>query len=225
MRGSITRRGRRSWRLKYDVERVAGARQIRYVTIKGTRKDAEAELARLVNAVHTGTHVDPDKITVGEWLHKWLAKQKLSPGSYETATFAVKRLVDELGHVKLQKLRPAHVHDMKLLKRDGTPLATNTARQTRRTLKAALNHAVEIELVHRNVAAVGKRVAAEDTEVDILGAEEITATLEVLRGSYLFPIVSLALSTGMRRGELLALRWSDVNLAGATVSSVASRGR
>jgi integrase len=101
---------------------------------------------------------------------------------------------------------------MKLLKRDGTPLATNTARQTRRTLKAALNHAVEIELVHRNVAAVGKGVAAEDTEVDILGAEEIAATLEALRGSYLFPIVSLALSTGMRRGELLALRWQDVDL-------------
>ena len=217
MRGSITRRGKCSWRLKFDVERVAGARQIRYVTFKGTRREAEAELARLVNAVHTGTHVDPDKITVGEWLHKWLAKQKLSPGSHETATFAVKRLVDELGHVKLQKLRPAHVHDMKLLKRDGTPLATNTARQTRRTLKAALNHAVEIELVHRNVAAVGKRVAAEDTEVDILGAEEITATLEALRGDYLFPIVSLALSTGMRRGELLALRWHEVDLDGAIV--------
>ena len=45
MRGNITRRGKRSWRIKYDVERIAGARQIRYVTVKGTRKDAEAELA------------------------------------------------------------------------------------------------------------------------------------------------------------------------------------
>ena len=217
MRGSVTRRGKRSWRLKYDVERIAGARQIRYVTVKGTRKDAEAELARLVNAVNAGTHVDPSNITVGEWLEKWLAKQKLSPGSHETATFAVQRLVAELGHIKLQKLRPAHVADMKLLKRDGTPLAANTARQTRRILKAALNHAVEIELVHRNVAALGKRVAAEDTEVEILGAEEITAALEALRGSYLFPIVSLAISTGMRRGELLALRWQDVSFTGATV--------
>src|SRR5262245_6724159 len=118
-------------------------------------------------------------------------------------TFAVQRLVAELGPIKLQKLRPHHVHDMKLLKRDGTPLASNTARQTRRVLKAAIHHAMEIELVHRNVAAVGKRVAAEDREVGILGAEEITAVLEALRGSYLFPIVSLALSTGMRRGELL----------------------
>ena len=60
-------------------------------------------------------------------------------------------------------------------------------------------------------------MAAEDAEVEILGAEEITAVLEALRGSYLFPIVSLALSTGMRRGELLALRWHDVDLKGATV--------
>ena len=68
MRGSITRRGKRSWRLKYDVDRVAGARQIRYVTVKGTRKEADAELARLVNAVNAGTHVDPSQITIGEWL-------------------------------------------------------------------------------------------------------------------------------------------------------------
>ena len=61
MRGSITKRGKRSWRLKYDVERIAGKRQTRYATFKGTRKDAEAELARLVNSVNAGTHVDPSK--------------------------------------------------------------------------------------------------------------------------------------------------------------------
>ena len=62
---------------------------------------------------------------------------------------------------------------MKLLKRDGTPLAKKTAGQTRRVLKAALNNAVEIELIHRNVAGIGKRVAAEDTEVEILGPRKL----------------------------------------------------
>jgi hypothetical protein len=125
-----------------------------------------------VDEVNTGTHVDPSKITVGEWLQKWLATQRLSPGSHETCTIAVKRIDAELGHIKLQKLRPAHVHDMKLLKRDGTPLSTSTARQTRRILKAALQSAVDIELISRNVGAIGKRVAAEDDEVCILGPED-----------------------------------------------------
>src|SRR5262245_21156608 len=218
MRGSISKRGKRSWRLKFDVERgTDGKRRIRYVTVRGTRKDAEAELARLVHEVNIGTHVDPSKISVGEWLQTWLAAQRLSPASHETCTFAVQRLDAELGCIKLQKLRPAHVHDMKLVKRDGAPLSTSTARQTRRILKAALQSAVDIELIARNVGAIGKRVAAEDDEVCILGPEEITAVLEALRGEYLCPIVSLALATGMRRGELLALRWGDVDFDGATV--------
>ena len=135
-----------------------------------------------MHEVNTGTHVDPSKITVGEWLQKWLATQRLSPNSHETCTIAVRRIDAELGHIKLQKLRPAHVHDMKLLKRDGTPLSTSTARQTRRILKAALQSAVDIELISRNVGAIRKRVAAEDDEVCILGPEEITAVLEALRG-------------------------------------------
>ena len=62
MRGNITRRGRRSWRLKFDVDTISGARRIRYVTVKGTRRDAETELARLLHKANTGVAVDLPKI-------------------------------------------------------------------------------------------------------------------------------------------------------------------
>jgi integrase len=217
MRGNITRRGRRSWRLKFDVERVDGRRQCRYITVKGTRKDAEAELARVMHEVNTGTAVDPSKITVAEWLDKWLSGKKLSPKSAETYAVHVARLAAAIGNIVLQKLRPVHIHDMHLLKRDGSPVATRTAQNTRRVLKAALQAAVDIELVSRNVGASGKAPTAEDDEVVILGPGEITAVLEALRESDLYQIVELALATGMRRGELLALRWEDVDLDGETV--------
>ena len=61
MRGNITRRGRRSWRLKFDVDTISGARRIRYVTVKGTRRDAEVELARLLHEANTGVAVDHQK--------------------------------------------------------------------------------------------------------------------------------------------------------------------
>ena len=79
MRG-ITRRGKRSWRLKYDVERVAGARQIHYVTVKGhpQRRGAPARQARATPST-PAPHVDPAEITVGAWLHKWLAGATVSP--------------------------------------------------------------------------------------------------------------------------------------------------
>jgi integrase len=217
MRGNITRRGKSSWRIKFDVEPIGGARQIRYVTIKGTRKDAEAELARLLNAVNAGTFVDPSNMTVSEWLRKWLASQTISPRSEETYATTVGRVITAIGHIKLQKLRPVHLLDMQLLKRDGSPVSTSTARQVRRVLKSALQSAVDIELISRNVVAVGKPPAAEEGEVHILGSAEITAVLESLRQTELYAIVSLALATGMRRGELLALRWQDVDLNAGTV--------
>jgi integrase len=211
VRGSITRRGKRSWRLKYDVDRVGGARQIRYVTVKGTRKEADAELARLVNAVNTNTHVDPVDITVGQWLHSWLEKQNVGEQTAETYRFAIARLVRAIGSIKLQKLRPVHIHEMKLTKADGKPLGVVTEKNTRRVLRAALRTAFEIELISRNVAAIGKPLTGEEREVHILGPDEITAVLDALRDSDLFPLVNLALATGMRRGELLALRWSDIH--------------
>ena len=107
---------------------------------------------------------------------------------------------------------------MHLVKRDGTPVAAATARHARRVLKAALQAAVDIELVSRNVAAVGKPLAAKGDEVHILGPEEITAVLEALRDDDFYPIVALALATGMRRGELPALRWSDVDLSKTVVT-------
>jgi len=78
----------------------------------------------------------------------------------------------ELGHIKLQKLRPAHVHGMKLLKRGGHPYQLRQQDERARILKAALQSAVDIELISRNVGSIGKRVAAEDDEVCILGPED-----------------------------------------------------
>jgi integrase len=212
MRGNITRRGKSSWRIKFDVEPVGGVRQIRYFTVKGTRKDAETELAKQLAAVSAGTFVDPSNMTVGEWLNKWLSSQTLSPRSEETYSTVVARLIAAIGGIKLQKLRPVHVSDMQLRKRDGSPVSASTARQVRRVLKAALQSAMDIELVPRNVAAVGKLPSVEDDEVAILGPADINSVLEALRHTDLDPIVTLALATGMRRGELLALRWQDVDM-------------
>jgi integrase len=209
MRGHITKRGRRSWRLKFDVEPIGGRRQIRYVTVQGTRKDAEARLASLLTEVNTGVFVDPDKATVATYLRQWLGGMHgLSAGSIETyATYIETRLIPAIGNIPLQKLRPAHVKNML----DGMVAHRGAARYSYGLLRSALQAAVETELLSRNVCSSIRRPAAETAEVDILLPAEITTVFEALRGSALFSIVSLALATGMRRGELLALRWQDID--------------
>ena len=152
---------------------------------------------------------------VRDYLRSWLeGMHGLTPSSRETYGVSIeKRIIPAIGHIQLQKLRPVHVKAMM----DGIP-AHGASRYAHRTLKAALQSAVDLELVSRNVASFTKPPVAETAEVDILTPPEITAALEALHGDAIFPVVSLALATGMRRGELLALRWSDVNLEGTAVS-------
>jgi hypothetical protein len=81
MRGNITKRGKSSWRIKFDACRDAdGKRHTRYVTVKGTRKEAEAKRASLLNDVNRGVLVEPSKVTVAQHMGNWLDdKQGLSP--------------------------------------------------------------------------------------------------------------------------------------------------
>ena len=73
--GTITRRGKKSWRLKYDIPRdpETQERRIAYATVKGTRRDAEKELRRRLTAIDKGAHVDPSALTVGHYMESWLA--------------------------------------------------------------------------------------------------------------------------------------------------------
>jgi integrase len=100
---------------------------------------------------------------------------------------------------------------------DGGPLAARTVGHAHRVLHRALSRAVSLEIVRRNVAHAVPPPRVEVAEVAILCPEQITEVLERLEGHSLRPIVVLALGTGMRRGELCALRWADIDLEIATV--------
>ena len=224
MRGNVTQRGRKSWRIKLDVPSEGGVRTTKYVTVRGKRRDAERELARLIGAVYDGTLVEPSKITVADYLRSWL------DGAHELAGKTVERyrglaelqLIPHLGTMPLQKLRRAHLIEWhaKLLKSggaDGRPLSARTVKHAHFVLHRALERAVEGELVARNVAHGVRVPKVEAIEITILKADQIAAVLAALVDHPLYPIVVLALSSGARRGELLALRWGDVDLTAGTI--------
>jgi integrase len=220
MRGNITRRGKRSWRIKFDVgadER--GNRQIRYVTVRGKRCDAEAELASQLNDHNQGTLVNTTKVTVGEYLRSWLGnKTDITAVTHERYTEIIeRRIAPTLGNIELQKLKPKHVHDWlsdlskKGGRRNGQGLSPRTVRHCYRVLWGALKQAVKLEVLSRNVADAATPPRLKDSEVEILTPDQITAVRHALRGSRLGPIVALGLATGCRLGELLALRWRDID--------------
>jgi integrase len=227
MTGNITRRGKSSWRLKYEGgERspTTGKRSTRYATVRGTKKEAQVELTRLLAEIDAGVAVDPSKITVAEYVRGWLDGADALAGKTRERyrQLAEQQIIPHLGTTILQKLRPAQIADWHaaLLKgggMGGKPLSARTVGHAHRVLHAALARAARLEIISRNVASVVKPPKVEVEEVEILAAEQIGAVLATLKDHPLYPIVALALGTGARRGELCALRWGDVDLDGATI--------
>ncbi len=226
MRGNITRRGKTSWRLKFDlgVDSATGKRQTRFVTVRGRRQDAERELAKLVGAAHDGTLIEPSKVSVAEYLRSWLdGPHGLAGKTIERyRQLAEQQIIPHLGGTPLQELRPAHIDEWhaRLITsggENGRPLGARTVGHAHRVLHRALARAVSSEMLTRNVASVIKPPKVEETEAHSLKAAEAGAVLAAVAGHPLQPIIALALATGARRGELLALQWGDIDLDAATI--------
>jgi integrase len=222
-RGNITQRSPGSFRLRYDIGRdpVTGKRRMATTTVRGTRKDAERELTRLLRTIDTGEHVDPSRMTVREWFGHWLetVRPEVSPKTHERYSEILSNyLVPTLGNVVLVKLTPNQIQKAynvwALKRRDGKSggLSPTTRRHIHRILKSSLKRAVEQQALARNPAAVIRPPKSERREMTALSAEQSVRFLEAISHHRLYWPSLLALATGMRRGEILALRWKHVDL-------------
>lgn len=228
MRGNITRRGKSSWRLKFDMGRdpVTGKRKTRYVTVRGKRQDAERELTKRLNAVHDGTDVEPSKLTVREYVADWLGNETgLSPKTLERyKQLAEQQVYPHLGNRVMQKLKPSEVqvwHGVlaKSGGKNGRPLSPQTVVHAHRVLHKALQRALAAEIIWRNVASAVSPPSVPDDEIQILAPDQLNLVASKLE--HVFPMRTISatlLGTGMRRGELCALHWRDIDLDGAMVS-------
>jgi integrase len=220
--GNITRRGAHSWRLKFETgerDPLTARRRTRYVTVNGTKKDAQRELTRLLSEVDNGISVDPSTLTVTDYLRMWLTgAAHLSGKTRERYDDLIEQqIIPHLGTLPVQKLRPTNIADWHaiLLRaggKNGRPLSARTVTSAHRVLHTALAEAARLERVGRNVAGMVRPPKAAAPEIEILKADQVGELLAKLDGHRLYPIAALALGTGLRRGELCALRWGNIDL-------------
>ncbi len=228
MRGSLKKRYKGSWSivldLGYHVDTETGLRKRRqkWITVRGTKRDAERKLAELIHRADTGTFIEPSKVTVGEWLDTWLEMAIKPPRrtlrAYETYRSAISRhLKPQLGAIRLQDLRALDVERFHA----DLGLAPATGAKHHAILSTALKAAVRADLLQRNVAtwAVNKpRVSEghEDVLANVWEAHEARRFLETAKAAGAQPAAfySLALDTGARKSELCGLKWSDLNVEG-----------
>jgi integrase len=156
---------------------------------------------------------------VGEFLNQWLeesVKPSARPRTLESYSFLVKKhLTPALGRFPLVKLSPIDVQRLINSKIATGKLSARTVRYMHAVLRSALNRAVEWHLIKRNVALRVRLPRAAKPKIRPLTCEEAKYLLEAVTGSRLEALYSVALSLGLREGEILGLRWEDVDLDGA----------
>jgi integrase len=164
-----------------------------------------------------GLVYDAGKLAVGEYLKLWLSdsvRDTVRQRTYEGYEHMVERHISPaLGCVKLSNLTPTHVRGLYREKLDAG-LSPRTVRYAHTTLNKALSQAVADGLIPRNAAASVKRPQPRKTEIRPLDTEQVRTLLETVSGDRLEALYVVAVTAGLREGELLALRWEDVGPGG-----------
>jgi integrase len=212
--GGIDQRGENSWRLRY---RIKGQRFSQ--TFHGTKADARAKLRELLKSGDDGTHVAPDKITLGEWVGLWIASGAPGRRQKRVGRRTLERygellrchVVPTLGARPLQQLQPTEIDA--LYAQLESKIAPRTAHHVHTVLSACLTTAVRKGLLVANPIARAEKIPSpsESDHGTVLDGEQLRTLVEGFTDSVLFPIVAVAAFTGARRNEILALRWSDLD--------------
>jgi integrase len=231
--GHIRQRGQQSWELKFDLGRDPGGKRIsRHVTFRGTKREAQAELNRLLSRRNEGTYVDPTKMSVAEYLEHWLTVDIDRRVARKTAArhrgIVRHNIIPRIGAMPLRKLTAVHIEALEAelaqqgrqRHRDsrGPALSAQTVLHVHRTLSQALEHAVKTDVLFRNPALQVRPPRPPGREIKILTKPEIAQVLRAAEGTGLYLPILVAVTTGIRRGELFGLRWSDLDLARSRLS-------
>jgi integrase len=227
VRGYVTKKGNRYYAVIYEgVDPTTGKERRRWHPGGPRRRDAERLVNELARSKDEGTYRAPNRLTLGDYLtEQWLPGQRsqLRPSTFDSYRRNIElHVLPRIGGIPLQRLVPEDLERLYAVlasdgRHDGKPggLAPKSIRLVHLVLHKALSDARRKGTVARNVADLAdppKQRAHRRHEINVWTAEELHRFLGICAGHRFHPAWFVASHTGMRRGEVLGLRWSDVDL-------------
>jgi len=219
---TIRKRGD-NWLVTVEIGKdpATGRRRRNYVTVS-SKREAEAEEAKLRHEAAMGLDLEPTRLTLAEYLVQWLdaVRGNVAPSTYVRYEGMMRRqVIPYIGGIALSKLRPLHIQQLYARLRkggraDGEPLSPRSLLHVHRVLSEALKQATLWQLAPRNVCDAVEAPKARRTDIKTIGPGEVRELIEaaLAEDSPYGDCAVLALHTGLRLGELLGLRWEDVDL-------------
>jgi integrase len=223
--GQIVSRGGRRWLVRVFLGRDRETRRRRYLsrTVHGPVRQAQSYLNKVLRERDLGRRVEGVTVTLDEFLDRWLdtaAKPKLRDKSYESYESLLRRYIRPvLGGRILSAVTPLDVQEayQKMIDRG---LSSRTVRYTHSVLRSAIRQAIRWRLLLQDPTDGAQLPRLGRREMSVLTAEQSRILLSAVLKTHYGPVIAVALTTGMRPSEYLALKWSDIAWDRGTVSVV-----
>ncbi|MCP3031952.1 site-specific integrase [Halobacillus sp. A1] len=233
MSGSVENRGNGSWRLTVRLGKDKDNKYIRKrKTIKAKNiTEARKRLAEFVTEIEAGAYIDPSKMKfeafVSEWCDKY-AKKHLAPKTLENHMYPIKNyLIPQFGHMRLDEIKTIHIINyLNSLENDGMRmddkeggLSDSSILYHYRVLRNVFSRAKEWGIIKNNPVENVKRPKVSKEKTEVYTQEEVQELFHLLQDQPIHQrlIIKLAITTGLRRGELLGLQWEDIDLDTRTI--------
>lgn len=206
---------------------MTGKRRQQSRTVRGTKKDAQAALAKWIHEIETGLDFDARRLTVAEYLKQWLAskERRVHEGRLKRRTYANYEeklrlhVIPAIGNVPLAKLRPQHVEQVHAAAFE-KGLSARSVLHVHRILFQAIRQAVRWQLIANNVAEAVELPSPEVRELPPLPPSDAGRLITLFEKTDLLDVVVFDIGSGLRLGEVFGLRWHDVDLSTGRVSVV-----
>lgn len=228
MRGSIVKRGKKYSIVIYLGTDEKGKKKQKWISGFNTKKEAERELNKVLVQVESNDYINVEKMKVRDYFNHWLDTyvdinlEKTTADGYRICI--EKRINKRLGDIQLQKLKPFHIQSFYdfLIKEgriDGKGgLSPKSVIQTHRILRKALSQAVKLQLINKNPADYVEVPKKKTFHAKVLNESDIPKFLNIFKSTDIYIAIVLAIGVGLRRGEVLGIRWNDIDFKNKTIS-------